>query len=117
VTKRKCHVTSNKAKSNLECAEENLQTRGRVRYTFGFSIGRTSVKKLLPPQAMRGILLGMRGLVRSYVTLHLLTRSQRCFGHSISLDNLMAARESNSVGLSDKTLSELSPLRYQEQVK
>jgi hypothetical protein len=26
------------------------------------------VKKLLPPQAMRGILLGMRGLVRSYVT-------------------------------------------------
>jgi hypothetical protein len=35
----------------------------------GFSIGRTSVKKLLPPQAMRGILLGRRGLVRSYVTL------------------------------------------------
>jgi hypothetical protein len=34
----------------------------------GFSIGRTSVKKLLPPQAMRRILLGMRGLVRSYVT-------------------------------------------------
>jgi hypothetical protein len=30
--------------------------------------GRTSVKKLLPPQAMRGIWLGMRGLVRSYVT-------------------------------------------------
>jgi hypothetical protein len=36
---------------------------------YGFSVGRTSVKKLLPPQAMRGILLGMRGLVRSYVTL------------------------------------------------
>jgi hypothetical protein len=31
--------------------------------------GRTSVKKFLPPQAMRGIWLGMRGLVRSYVTL------------------------------------------------
>jgi hypothetical protein len=30
---------------------------------------RTSVKKLLPPQAMRGIWLGMRGHVRSYVTL------------------------------------------------
>jgi hypothetical protein len=30
--------------------------------------GRTSVKELRPPQAMRGILLGMRGLVRSYVT-------------------------------------------------
>jgi hypothetical protein len=29
----------------------------------------TSVKKLLPPQAMCRILLGMRGLVRSYVTL------------------------------------------------
>jgi hypothetical protein len=28
-----------------------------------------SVKKLLPPQAVRGILLGMQGLVQSYVTL------------------------------------------------
>jgi hypothetical protein len=37
--------------------------------TYGFSIGRTSVKKLLPPQAMHGLLLGMRGLVPSYVTL------------------------------------------------
>jgi hypothetical protein len=27
----KCHVTSNKAKSNLECAEEKFQTRGWVR--------------------------------------------------------------------------------------
>jgi hypothetical protein len=34
--------------------------------------GRTSVKKLLSPQAMRGILLGMRGLVRSYVALAIL---------------------------------------------
>jgi hypothetical protein len=65
----KCHVTSNKAKSNLECAEEQFQTRGWVRYTYCFSIGRTSVKKLHPPQAMGGILLGMRDLVRSYVTL------------------------------------------------
>jgi hypothetical protein len=82
----KCHVTSNKDKSNLECAEEKFQTRGWVRgcekwkaasclqgtleagYTYGFSIGRTSVKKLLPSQAMCGILLGMRGRVRSYVT-------------------------------------------------
>jgi hypothetical protein len=31
--------------------------------------GRTSVKKPLPPQAMSEIRLGMRGLVRSYVTL------------------------------------------------
>jgi hypothetical protein len=36
---------------------------------YGFSIGRKSVKKLLPPQAIHGILLGMWGLVRSYVTL------------------------------------------------
>jgi hypothetical protein len=27
----KCHVTSNKAKSNLECAEDKFQTRGCVR--------------------------------------------------------------------------------------
>jgi hypothetical protein len=27
----KCHVTSNKAKSNLECAEDKFQTRGWVR--------------------------------------------------------------------------------------
>jgi hypothetical protein len=27
----KCHVTSNKAKSNLECTEEEFQTRGWVR--------------------------------------------------------------------------------------
>jgi hypothetical protein len=27
----KCHVTSNKAKSNLECAEVKFQTRGWVR--------------------------------------------------------------------------------------
>jgi hypothetical protein len=27
----KCHVTSNRAKSNLECAEEEFQTRGWVR--------------------------------------------------------------------------------------
>jgi hypothetical protein len=27
----KCHVTSNKAKSKLECAEVKFQTRGRVR--------------------------------------------------------------------------------------
>jgi hypothetical protein len=26
-----CHVTSNKANSNLECAEEKFQTRGWVR--------------------------------------------------------------------------------------
>jgi hypothetical protein len=69
----KCHVTSNKAKSNFQCAEEKFQTRGWVRYTYGFSIGRTSVKKLHPPQAMRGILLGMRDLVRSYVTLAILS--------------------------------------------
>jgi hypothetical protein len=31
VTYSKCHVTSNKAKSNLECAEEKFQTRGWVR--------------------------------------------------------------------------------------
>jgi carbamoylphosphate synthase small subunit len=30
-TYSKCHVTSNKAKSNLECAEEKFQTRGWVR--------------------------------------------------------------------------------------
>jgi hypothetical protein len=38
--------------------------------------GRTSVKKLLPPQAMRGISLGMRGLVRSYVTLAIKDRKE-----------------------------------------
>jgi hypothetical protein len=27
---RKCHVTSNKANSNLECAEDKFQTRGWV---------------------------------------------------------------------------------------
>jgi hypothetical protein len=27
---RQCHVTSNKAKSNLGCAEEKFQTRGWV---------------------------------------------------------------------------------------
>jgi hypothetical protein len=67
----KCHVTSNKAKSNLECAEEKFQTRG-----WGRGVGeseRTSVKKLLPPQAMRGIWLGMQGLVRSYMTLSIST--------------------------------------------
>jgi hypothetical protein len=73
----KCHVTSNKANSNLECAEEKFQTREWVQgcekwkaatRVVGES-GRTSVKKLFPPQAMRGIWLGMRGLVRSYVTL------------------------------------------------
>jgi hypothetical protein len=63
----KCHVTSNKVKSNLECAEEKFLTRECGR---GVSeSGRTNVKKLLPPQAMRGIWLGMWGLVRSYVTL------------------------------------------------
>jgi hypothetical protein len=64
----KCHVTSNKAKSNLEWAEgggfEGVTSERRPVET-----GRTSVKKLLPPQAMRGIRLEMRGLVRSYVTL------------------------------------------------
>jgi hypothetical protein len=72
----KCHVTSNKAKSNLECAEVKFQTRGWVRGCDNWKAAsrnwRTSVKKLLPPQAMRGIWLGMRGLVRSYVTLAIL---------------------------------------------
>jgi hypothetical protein len=30
----KCHVTSNKAKSNLECAEDKFQTRGWIRGSF-----------------------------------------------------------------------------------
>jgi ABC-type nitrate/sulfonate/bicarbonate transport system permease component len=53
-------------------------------YTYGFSIGRTSVKKLLPPQAMSGILLGMRGLVRIYVTFAIIIEcfaSIRCSGN------------------------------------
>jgi hypothetical protein len=68
----KGHVTSNKANSNLECAEDKFQTRGWVQGCEkwkaagsgqnrvvsmkheGSVSGRTSVKKLLPPQAMRG---------------------------------------------------------------
>jgi hypothetical protein len=45
--------------------------------------GRTSVKKLLPPQVIRGIWLGMRGLVRSYVTLAIplmITHHMTCSG-------------------------------------
>jgi hypothetical protein len=46
----KCHVTSNKAKSNLECAEEKFQTRG-----WGRGVGESGRTSVLPPQAMRGI--------------------------------------------------------------
>jgi hypothetical protein len=39
--------------------------------------GRTGVKRLLPPEAIRGIWLGMRGLVRSYVKLSICHLSAR----------------------------------------
>jgi hypothetical protein len=55
----KCHVTSNKVKSNLECTEVNFRQGGGFEGVTSerqpVETGRTSVKKLLPPQAMRGI--------------------------------------------------------------
>jgi hypothetical protein len=57
----KCHVTSNKAKSNLECAEVKFQRRGGGGFEGVTSerrpveAERTSVNKFLPPQATRGI--------------------------------------------------------------
>jgi hypothetical protein len=47
-----------------------------------------SVKKLLPPQAMRGILLRMLGLVRSYVTFAILCAVRLIYTGPVYKDKL-----------------------------